>query len=253
MKVLGRVSGLSRYPVKSMQGEALDHAEVGEQGVPLDRQYGVIDVASGRVLTAKREARLLLAAATTIDGEVVVTLPGAAPRAADDPGVNTDLADWLGREVRLERATPTTEAFYQFQAEGDPENDVLDLPVLDGSFFDLAPLHLLSHASLASAARLDSSLDWDVRRFRPTVTIETAADGDFPEDAWVGHQVGLGEVRCDVFMPTIRCAMPMQAQPGLRAEPELMPRLKRGHNSLLGVYATVLAGGALSVGDEVSL
>ncbi|HEV3234470.1 MAG TPA: MOSC N-terminal beta barrel domain-containing protein [Candidatus Dormibacteraeota bacterium] len=253
MAVVGRVAGLNRYPVKSMQGESLSDAEVGELGIPNDRIYGVRDVATTKVLSAKREPRLLLAAAATNNGEVSVTVPGQAPMSAEDPRVSVALSEWLGREVRLERATPTTEAFYEFQTEGDPAADVIDLPVLDGSFFDLAPLHLLTQASLASAARLDPGLDWDIRRFRPTVLVEAASDGDYPEDAWVGHELDIGGVRADVIMPTIRCAMPMAAQPGLSAQPALMPRLKQGHNALLGVYATVLAPGHLAVGDELSL
>jgi uncharacterized protein YcbX len=151
----------------------------------------------------------------------------------------------------LERANPATEGFYEFQAEGDPAADILELPVLDGSFFDLAPVHLLSEQSLAAAAQLDTNVDWDVRRFRPTVLID-AVGGDFPEDEWVGHEVSVGQLRCEVIMPTIRCAMPMQPQPGLAAQPALMPQLKRGHNSLLGVYATVTANGRVALGDELS-
>ncbi len=253
MAVVGRVISLHRYPVKSMQGEPLTEAEVGELGIPNDRTYGVRDLATGKVLSAKREARLLLAAASTDGDEVIVTLPGAAPRPAADPAISLDLSAWLGREVRLERADPATEGYYEFQAEGDAANDVIDLPVLDGSFFDLAPLHLLTSASLRSAARLDPELDWDVRRFRPTVMVEATVDGEFPEDRWVGEQVSIGGLTCDAIMPTIRCAMPMQAQPGLDPQPRLMPRLKQGHNSLLGIYATVVSPGRVAVGDEVRL
>ncbi|MDP9325393.1 MAG: MOSC N-terminal beta barrel domain-containing protein [Candidatus Dormibacteraeota bacterium] len=253
MALVGRVAGLNRYPVKSMQGESLTDAEVGELGIPNDRAYGVRDVATGKVLSAKREPRLLLAAAATNESEVSVTLPGASPMSADDPRVSVELSRWLGREVRLERATPATEAFYEFQTEGDLTADVIDMPVLDGSFFDATPLHILTETSLASAARLDPGLDWDVRRFRPTVLVEAATDQDYPEDDWVGHELDLGKVHADVIMPTIRCAMPMQAQPGLALQPALMPKLKQGHNALLGVYATVLAPGHLALGDEVRL
>ena len=45
------VQALWRYPVKSMAGERLESAEIGELGVPGDRALVVVDGA-GRVQTA---------------------------------------------------------------------------------------------------------------------------------------------------------------------------------------------------------
>jgi len=39
-----KVVGLWRHPVKSMQGEAIEHAELGASGLPFDRRWGVVDV-----------------------------------------------------------------------------------------------------------------------------------------------------------------------------------------------------------------
>src|SRR5205085_9894970 len=58
-----RVVGLWRFPVKSMGGEPLERAEVGELGITGDRQWGVLAVETGKVLTARREPKLLFASA----------------------------------------------------------------------------------------------------------------------------------------------------------------------------------------------
>jgi uncharacterized protein len=53
------VGGLWRYPVKSLQGAPVDRIELGLGGVEGDRQWGIVDVATGKVLTAKRWPALL--------------------------------------------------------------------------------------------------------------------------------------------------------------------------------------------------
>ena len=49
----GSVVGLWRYPVKSMMGEEVNAAEVTERGLVGDRQFAVVDAATGKVAGAK--------------------------------------------------------------------------------------------------------------------------------------------------------------------------------------------------------
>ena len=79
MDIGGRISALCRYPVKSTQGEPLQTATVAAVGIVGDRGWCVRDVATGAVLSAKREPRLLLATAQTAGEGVVVTVPGEVP------------------------------------------------------------------------------------------------------------------------------------------------------------------------------
>lgn len=91
--------------MKSLQGEPLDSVLVTASGVVGDRAWGVRDAASGAVLSAKREPRLLLAAATVAGEGVAVTIP----RQRESLGSAADgaLSSWLGRAVRIEPATET--------------------------------------------------------------------------------------------------------------------------------------------------
>lgn len=54
---VGKVGELWRFPVKSMLGERLDRAEVSAGGVVGDRAYGIVDVATGRIASAKHPRR----------------------------------------------------------------------------------------------------------------------------------------------------------------------------------------------------
>src|SRR5690348_6789708 len=95
------VAGIWRYPVKSLQGEALDAAVVERDGLEGDRTWGIRDDRTGRILTARRRPELLHAAASYDDGLPTITLPDG--RVAEGPGPTTDrlLSEWLDGPVSL--------------------------------------------------------------------------------------------------------------------------------------------------------
>src|SRR5215470_13184624 len=49
----GSVAALWRYPVKSMRGEELDSSEVTDRGLLGDRAYALVDLETGKVVSAK--------------------------------------------------------------------------------------------------------------------------------------------------------------------------------------------------------
>jgi uncharacterized protein YcbX len=121
-----------------------------------------------------------------------------------------------------------------------------------GTFVDLSPVHMLSTASLASLAT--GSEPYDVRRFRPNVLIDVEQpEGEFPEAAWVGADVALGDVMLRVTNPTIRCVVPTRPQPGVDLDRGLTRRLAERTDRFLGVYADVTRPGVVRVGDVVSV
>ncbi len=56
-KIVGSVTGLWRFPVKSMRGERMGEAELTKRGMVGDRAYALIDTDTGKVVSAK-SARL---------------------------------------------------------------------------------------------------------------------------------------------------------------------------------------------------
>lgn len=250
MADVGTVAELWRYPVKSMQGERVERLElVPGVGAPGDRVLAVVDPAEKRVLSAKRHGSLLEASARLEGDEVVVTLPDGTSHEASDPGVHAALSAWLDREVRLEAPRPGE--VYPFEVHAGLSDDttpVIDWPGPEGTWLDLADVHWLTTASLAAAAELHPDGDWDVRRFRPTGLLEVTGPG-FVEDGWA--TVAAGSAETEVLMPTMRCTMPSRAQPGLERDNRIAATLRDEHANNLGLYAKVVASGAIAVGDVV--
>jgi uncharacterized protein YcbX len=250
MQQVGTVAQVWRYPVKSLQGEQVEHLEIGPGGAEGDRTLAIVDPAAGKVLSAKRYADLLMASARLDGGEVVLTLPDGSELQASDPGVHTTLSAWLDHDVRLEEP-PADVALPMELYEGMSDEDT---PLFDwsgpvGTWLDLADAHWLTDASLAAAAELHPEGDWNVRRFRPTALIEATAAG-WAEDSWTA--IALGEVHSDVIMPTMRCSMPSRAQPGIERDKAIGTTIRDQHGNNLGVYAAISRGGTLHVGDIVS-
>jgi uncharacterized protein YcbX len=247
------VVALWRHPVKSMQGERLDEGELGLAGLPSDRRWGVLDEESGKVLSAKREGRLLQAASRlAADGTPEVRLPDGDWTPAPDRVLDKALSEWLGRAVRLEAAPPEGGASYQMNVDAtDDASPIVDLPCPPGTFFDALPVHLLTTASLRAMQEKHAAGEWDVRRFRPTLLVESDGAG-FPEDEWIGSAVRVGEAELTVVSPTVRCVMTTRAQPGLERDLDIVKAVNHDHESNLGVYAVVSRPGRVAVGDTVA-
>ena len=247
-----RVTGLWRYPLKSAQGLVEHRLRVAPGGIEGDRTHGLIDVASGRLMSAKRTAALLGATAT----DHGVTLPDGTTWAYSDPGIDAGLSAWLGRDVHL--ATPDEVDGATYEMTFDPPNEdaeVFEIPAPAGTFLDLCDLHLVTTATLAGCAEARPDLDWDVRRFRPNVLVDV--DGEaFAEDAWIGRRVAIGTAVLAITGPMLRCAMPLRAQPGLEREPGLFAAMNDLHASFpnhLGLVADVVTAGEIHLDDELIL
>jgi len=92
------ISELWRYPVKSMAGEMLVHAEIGPLGIPGDRELVVVD-RTGRIQDARSRHRLLRHRATLGPGGRV-QVDG---RDWEDPEVVSWIRDAAGPSARLRR------------------------------------------------------------------------------------------------------------------------------------------------------
>jgi uncharacterized protein len=245
---VGTVEELYRYPVKSMQGLRVQSVQLHLSGVAQDRERALIDTVSGRLMSAKRWSKLLLASADD-DG---IVLPAGNRLAFTDRDIDAVLSHWLGREVALRRVEVDTQVSYEMTF--DPPNDeaeIYEIPTPPGSFLDLAALHLVSRQTLDGNGRTRPDLDWDVRRFRPNLVADMPGGNAFGEDSWCGMQFQIGSAVVEAIQPTVRCAMPLRAQPGLSAQPTLFSALDSIHANHLGIYLSVITPGEISVGDPI--
>jgi uncharacterized protein len=250
---VGTVVACWRHPTKSLQGLVADALEIDPTGVDGDRTHGIIDVETGRLLTAKRTSVLLQASA---DDEGI-TLPDGGRFRYDDPAIDQALSAWLDRKVRLVTSVDAGPVTYEMTF--DPPNDqadAFDIPVPEGTLLDITPVHVLSATTLAACADARPDLDWDVRRFRPNLVLDLAID-PWEEQGWFGRPLAIGSAVLRITGPMVRCAMPLRAQPGgIERQPELfraLSELNVDYPNHLGLCCEVEEAGRVEQGDEVTL
>lgn len=266
---VGSVVTLWRYPVKSMMGEELNAAEVTERGLLGDRAYAFVDPSNGKVASAKNPrkwAKLFdcrAAFATSLHpGEKLpparITLPDGTIVTSDQKDLNQILSTVLGREVTLGTTAPQTPSLEEYwpDIEGLAHRETTtdeDMPA--GTFFDLAVIHVLTTATIDRLRELYPQGRIEVRRFRPNIVVEVASgEKGFVENAWIGRTLAIGnEVRLSISGPCPRCVMTTLPQGDLPKDPGIL-RTAAQHNEVnVGVYATVMRGGAICRGAPVRL
>lgn len=235
-----QVTELWRYPVKSMGGERLEAAAIGELGIVGDRGWGVFDVATGTVLTARRSPQLLFGAARIDDGgELVITVPEVGE--VDERGASSALSRWLGHEVQLRRAGDEG-GTYEAPIDFEHDENWVSWTGPAGAWHDSkwSRLSLISTGSLG---------DWDIRRFRTNIVVDGSGEDDF-----VGDHVRIGGdtgAELAVFKQIDRCVMITRPQPGLDRDIELLKHINAEHDTFLSIGALVATSGTIVVGDDV--
>ena len=234
---------LWRYPVKSLQGELLQSATVGAQGIEGDRRFAIFDAETGFGLTGRRVPELLFGSASYVSGELRITLPDGSI-ASDDAALST----WLGRSVVLRSTDEEVSRRYEspefVDNSGDFEHDADWDPFegAQGSFRD-------SEATVVSLVSEGTLRGWDRRRFRSNILLS-----DSGEDDLVGSRVSLGGAVLDLTKQVGRCVMVTRTQPdGIDKDLDVLRTIHRERGGKLAVGASVVVGGAVAVGDTLSL
>jgi uncharacterized protein YcbX len=264
----GTVVGLWRYPVKSMMGEELNAAEITERGLRGDRQFALVDAATGKVAGAKnprkwgnffdfRAAYVEPPEANATLPAVRLTLPNGTALTTESENVNDVLSRALGRAVELTQVRAEQESSaeeYVPDIEGLEHRDTVtewELPA--GTFYDLAVVHLLTTATLDRLRELYPAGRFEARRFRPNIVISTAEPG-FVENDWLGRTLTVGNtVRLRITRPCPRCVMTTLAQGDLPKDPGILRTAAQNNAANVGVYADVISAGAIHRGDPVVL
>jgi uncharacterized protein YcbX len=123
-----------------------------------------------------------------------------------------------------------------------------------GTYFDAYPIHLLTTASLAALRAKSPDAAWDARRFRPNLVVETTPElSGLVESGWGGCTLSIGELVLECTVPTPRCSMVAQPQPELAKDPRILRSIVHEANQCLGVYARVVTGGTVRIGDPVEV
>jgi uncharacterized protein YcbX len=249
-----RLTALWRHPVKSLRGEQLAAAVIEPDGLRGDRLFGIRDQATGKILTGRREPRLLLAGASLAeDAQPDVILPDGVRLRGCAPATDAALSAWLGQPVALVEACGAPAANAEYFADAtDDTSTAIEWTMPADRFVDALPLPVLTTASLRAAAELYPAGEWDVRRFRPNLLVEV--DGAaWLEDGWCGKTVRVGQVELTPVQPCVRCTMVTRPQPELGCDLDIYRTLARQHDGTLGVWSTVQLPGTVQVGDAVEI
>ncbi|WP_327312084.1 MOSC domain-containing protein [Streptomyces sp. NBC_01235] len=276
---MGTVTALARYPVKSMLGEPLRSVAVTRTGLSGDRTHAVLDDAGaiGSVKHPRKWGQLLdCRSRLTDDGAVQVELPDGVTFPVGDSGLDARLSELLGRPVcvsgsapphsTLERAVPEYEGgvpdAVRARATVDGTGEEITVGrVVPGTFFDFGRVHLVTTSSLARLRAVYPGGDFDPRRFRPNLVVDTGEGPGFVEDTWVDRHVRVGEALFRVVLPTPRCVVPTLGHDELGPDPGIMRAVAREHRipvfdlgrlACFGVYLDVLEPGTVRLGDQVT-
>ena len=272
--MLGTVTTLRRYPVKSMLGEDLDASDVSLRGLARDRRLAVVSRRTGKVASAKYPRLwrdLLTLSAEALDDAARIILPDGKTVCSTDADIDEVLSALLNEPVTLtatpppgaslDRAVPAAVLRDGIKAQVPAELIEIGAGAPPGTFVDFAPLHLLTTATLDRIAELSPYRRAHLERYRPNVVIRTEA-GDFPENDWLGRDLRVGDdLVVRMIARTPRCAVPTLAHGALPRDTEALRVLAR-HNRVAplagldpepcaGVYAEVLRPGRIRVGDAV--
>jgi len=248
-----RIERICRFPVKGLSPEYLEEIELTEGlGLPHDRRFAFaqgdsrFDPAAPAWLPKENFACLMANAKVALvhsaydprSNTLVMRAEGHAPLVAD-------LSDEEGRSAAAAWLT----AFMGEEARG-----MLRLAEVPGHAFTDIPQKAVSLLGLASVKELgDGAGMWlDPLRFRANLQFSGAAP--FAELDWAGRELLLGRARLRIFKRIRRCV-------ATRVNPETAERdasppkwlLQRYGHAEMGVYAEVLEGGRIAVGDAMEL
>jgi len=246
-----RVERLYRYPVKGLTAEALEQVELARgETLPHDRRFALaqgdapFDPANPAWLPKRNFACLMVnariarlhSAYDPRSGLLAIRAPGAAAFMADtrtEEGrarIGAYLAEFLGAEAR---GAPRF-----VESPGHSFSDIARKVV---SIIGLSSLHALEQAA---------GMTLDPLRFRANVYFSGGAP--WAEFGWLGHEIQLGRARLRVVKRIARCAATeVNPETGARdADPPGWLRRHFGHADL-GVYAEVLEGGEVAIGDAL--
>lgn len=278
------ISALWQYPVKSMVGVEVADVRLGPLGVVGDRTWATRDLQRGGIRGAKKIGGLMRLAArytgdAAVGAEVAIRLPDGTEVTTSDPDVHERVSNALGHPVRLEALRPAEEVDHYRRGPADSDDllaelrsvfgrepdeplpdlttfppEILEFESPPGTYYDAYPLLVLSTAALRSLREALPGSVVDVRRFRPSMVIDTGDEPGHPELGWAGRRARVGTAEIELVGPCPRCVMVTRAiDDDVPDDRAVLRHIVRELDQNLGSYATVVAPGRVRVGDPFEL
>lgn len=250
-EAMAKIASLYRYPVKGLSREALQQARLAPGAtVPADRLYAIENGPTGFDPAAPAyfpKQRFLM----LMRNERLAALQTRLDEASHTLTVSKDGREAARGDLRTEAGRATIEAFFSSYCADELRGPPKVLYGADHSFSDVAR-KVVSIINLASVQAVEDVIGGpvDPLRFRANVYVE-----GWP--AWhefdlLEKTITIGEARLTVVKRIVRCAAtnvdPQTGMRDLSIPPTLMQNF--GHMDC-GVYAEVIEGGEIGVGDAI--
>jgi uncharacterized protein YcbX len=273
------VESIWSYPVKSMMGERVECVELTPLGIAGDRRFATRDHTRGGIRGAKQIGELMRFGARSGEaGEAIITFPDGREVATSAPDVDQLLSAALDHPVALEPLRPANDLDHY--RRGAPESDDVltelrkvfgredDEPLPDfavfppeivefesppGTYHDAFPLMVMTTSALgALAAALPDSVI-DVRRFRPSMVIDTGHERGHPELDWQGRRARVGTAEIEFAGRCPRCVMvTREISAEIPADRRVLRHIVHDLGQDVGQYARIVTPGKATVGDELT-
>ena len=276
-----KVDQIWKYPVKSMLGSRVTRADVSADGIVGDREWTLRDEQRGAIASARRVGGISRLAAAFAGGPnaVTITLPDGARVKSTDRNANGRLSAAVGHPVSLWRRPPATEKGFWGQGKPDSEDmltevrtimgregdeplpdfsifppEMLEYEYPPGTLYDCFPLMIMSTSAIRSLRRALPDSVIDERRFRPSLIVDTGDADGHPEFDWRGRRVRIGTTELQIGSGCPRCVtITREFTPDLPSDRRVLRHVVKDLDQNVGVYATVIAGGTVNVGDVVDV
>src|SRR5215469_12898775 len=207
------VKEIWRYPVKSMAGERIAKAEVGELGIAGDRT--ILVHAGGKLVTSRTHHRLL-GLKGTLDSNGVPQISGHRWNSPE------------ALELVKKAAGPDAELIQYNGAER----------------FDVLPLLVATDGAI-------NHMGFDGRRLRPNIVIG-GVEG-LEERQWPGRRLQIGGVTIHAANLRGRCVMTTFDPDTLEQDRNVLKRIVRELDGTMALDCAVLQGGLIRESDPVFL
>jgi uncharacterized protein YcbX len=275
-----RLSQIWTYPVKSMVGEMVSSCDVNELGIMGDRIWATRDLERGGIRGAKKIGGLMQFSAERVDSVrriVKITAPNGESFLTNEVGSSEKLSSLLGHRVVLEELPDASNVEHFRRGPSDSDDVMAEMravfgrtehePLPDFSIFppevmefesppgthhDCYPLMVMTTSALAAMKNAVPNSVVDIKRFRPSLVVDSGDADGHPEFSWKNKQLAIGSAVIEILDPCPRCVMVTRAiNKDIPEDRAVLRHIVRDLNQSVGVYARVLTPGTCSVGDEV--
>ncbi|MBD0382885.1 MOSC domain-containing protein [Paenibacillus sedimenti] len=233
--LVGQISEINRYPVKSFAGESVETCTINTYGLYGDRFCAFVDETKegwDSFITARDIPNMLAYKAKLIDKGVSVTSPNGLTFSW-----NEELLDEIQRYSKRKISMTNYKA-------PNPENPGL-------MSVDLASVLIITDSSLHKLEAMWGK-NLDKQRFRANLIV-SIDENTFNENDWIGKQISIGDTKLQIESYCERCSIITIDPDTLVRDTSLLKKVNEQMNLCFGLYASVKNPGQIHVGQKVYL